>query len=95
MADGSNEITRYLANREKLIAGHAYDPTSERDACGVGLVCAIDGKPRREVVELAIRSLKAIWHRGAVDADRRAHDHQARGMRALADLRTRWARRSA
>ena len=74
MADGSNEIARYLANREKLIAGHAYDPSSERDACGVGLVCAIDGKPRREVVELAIRSLKAIWHRGAVDADGKTGD---------------------
>ncbi len=55
--------------RARLVAGHAYDPASERDACGVGLVCAIDGQPRREVVDLAIRSLKAVWHRGAVDAD--------------------------
>ena len=47
---------------------------SERDACGVGLVCAIDGKPRREVVELAIQALKAVWHRGAVDADGKTGD---------------------
>ena len=46
-------MERYLANRERLIEAGAYDPASERDACGVGLVCAIDGKPRREVVELA------------------------------------------
>ena len=59
----------YLTQRAKLIAANAYDLSSERDACGVGLVCAIDGKPRREVVELAIRALKAVWHRGAVDAD--------------------------
>ena len=32
-------------------------------------MCAIDGKPRREVVELAIKAQKAVWHRGAVDAD--------------------------
>jgi glutamate synthase (NADPH/NADH) large chain len=59
----------YVAQRERLVDGHAYDLDSERDACGVGLVCAIDGKPRREVVELAIRALKAVWHRGAVGAD--------------------------
>src|ERR1700748_3957712 len=74
MADDATDIQRYLANREKLIAGGGYDPESERDACGVGLVCAIDGRPRREVVELAIRALKAVWHRGAVDADGKTGD---------------------
>src|SRR6478609_8608179 len=64
----------YLKNRQALIDGHAYDPTTERENCGVGLVCAIDGKPRREVVELAIRALKAVWHRGAVDADGKTGD---------------------
>ncbi|MCF8503734.1 MAG: glutamate synthase large subunit [Caulobacter sp.] len=70
----SAELTRYLANRRLLIDGHTYDPASERDNCGVGLVCAIDGKPRREVVELAIKALKAVWHRGAVDADGKTGD---------------------
>ena len=70
----SAELTRYLANRQLLIDGHAYDPSSERDNCGVGLVCAIDGKPRREVVDLAIKALKAVWHRGAVDADGKTGD---------------------
>ena len=69
MADGEATIQHYLAERQKLIDGNAYDPASERDACGVGLVCAIDGQPRREVVELAIKALKALWHRGAIDAD--------------------------
>ncbi|MBC7669729.1 MAG: hypothetical protein H7236_15070, partial [Gemmatimonadaceae bacterium] len=64
----------YLKNRQALIDGHAYDPSTERDACGVGLVCAIDGQPRREVVELAIKALKALWHRGAVDADGKTGD---------------------
>ena len=70
----STELDRYLANRQRLIDGHAYDPSSERDNCGVGLVCAIDGQPRREVVELAIKALKAVWHRGAVDADGKTGD---------------------
>ncbi len=69
---GPNDL--YLKNRQRLIDGHAYDPDQEHDACGVGLVCAIDGKPRREVVELAIKALKAVWHRGAVDADGKTGD---------------------
>jgi len=70
----TTDTDRYLADRARLTAAHAYDPDSERDACGVGLVCAIDGKPRREVVELALRALKAVWHRGAVDADGKTGD---------------------
>jgi glutamate synthase (NADPH) large chain len=74
MADGNQQVAHYLAERQKLIDAHAYDPASERDACGVGLVCAIDGQPRREVVDLAIKALKALWHRGAVDADGKTGD---------------------
>ena len=73
MADGF-DLEHYQRERTRLIEAHAYDPASEHDACGVGLVCAVDGKPRREVVELAIRALKAVWHRGAVDADGKTGD---------------------
>ena len=65
---------KYEADRQILIDAHAYDLASERDACGVGLIAAIDGRPRREVVDLALTSLKAIWHRGAVDADGKSGD---------------------
>ena len=51
-----------------------YNPADEHDACGVGLVAAIDGKPRREVVQAAVDALKAVWHRGAVDADGKTGD---------------------
>ncbi|MEM1150164.1 MAG: glutamate synthase large subunit, partial [Pseudomonadota bacterium] len=64
----------YLTNRQRLIDAHAYDPAHESDACGVGLVAALDGKPRREIVEMGIRALKNIWHRGAVDADGKTGD---------------------
>ncbi len=46
-----------------------YRPDQEGDACGVGLVAATDGKPQRRVVAAAVDALKAVWHRGAVDAD--------------------------
>jgi glutamate synthase (NADPH/NADH) large chain len=70
----SEEVTRYLANAAKLEAAHAYSPDQEHDACGVGLIAAVDGVPRREVVTRAIEALKAVWHRGAVDADGKTGD---------------------
>ncbi len=72
--NGEIEIARFLANREVLESGHAYDRSNEHDACGVGLVASIDGIARREVVEAAIAALKAVWHRGAVDADGKTGD---------------------
>ncbi len=59
---------------ERLARDGLYDPANEHDACGVGLVAAIDGKPRREVVEAGIEALKSIWHRGAGDADGKTGD---------------------
>ena len=57
-----------------LAAEGLYDPANEHDACGVGMIAAIDGKPRREIVEKAIEGLKNVWHRGAVDADGKTGD---------------------
>ncbi|MDZ7587657.1 MAG: hypothetical protein U5J78_00195 [Parasphingorhabdus sp.] len=44
------------------------------DACGVGLIAATDGAASRRVVSAAIDALKAVWHRGAVDADGKTGD---------------------
>ncbi|WP_425040203.1 glutamate synthase large subunit [Primorskyibacter sp. S187A] len=46
----------------------------EHSSCGVGLVVSLDGSPSRQVVEAGITALKAIWHRGAVDADGKTGD---------------------
>ncbi|PCI61642.1 MAG: glutamate synthase large subunit [Kordiimonadales bacterium] len=51
-----------------------YDPADEHSSCGVGLIAKLDGKPDREVVLRGIEALKAIWHRGAVDADGKTGD---------------------
>ncbi len=71
---GSQFVERYRRDVERLVAAGAYDPAFEHDACGVGCVVAIDGTPRREVVLKAIQALKAVWHRGAVDADGKTGD---------------------
>src|SRR3984893_17257493 len=67
-------VTKNRATPAHSPAGGLYDPAEEHDACGVGFVAAIDGKPRREVVEAAINALKSVWHRGAVDADGKTGD---------------------
>ncbi len=67
-------VTTYLRRRARLAEAGAYDPSSEHDACGVGLVAALDAEPRREIVDMAIAALKAVWHRGAVDADGKTGD---------------------
>ena len=68
------EIERYK-NNARLLAEHGmYDPADEHDACGVGFVAAVDGQARRSVVVAGIDALKAVWHRGAVDADGKTGD---------------------
>ncbi len=73
-AEADAEIARYRANAAKLEAAHAYTSDMEHDACGIGLIAAIDGRPRREVVTSAIEALKSVFHRGAVDADGKTGD---------------------
>ncbi|MEM8741741.1 MAG: glutamate synthase central domain-containing protein, partial [Pseudomonadota bacterium] len=60
--------------RDRLEATGLYRREDERDACGVGFVVAVDGTPRRDVVRNGIAALKALWHRGAVDADGKTGD---------------------
>ena len=46
----------------------------EHDACGVGMIASTNGKKSRKIVDYGIEALKAIWHRGAVDADGKSGD---------------------
>ncbi len=63
------------AARRKWMAEYGlYAEEFERSSCGVGLVVSIDGKSSRKVVENGINALKAVWHRGAVDADGKTGD---------------------
>ncbi len=51
-----------------------FREADEHSSCGVGLVVSLDGKKSRKVVEDGIAALKAVWHRGAVDADGKTGD---------------------
>ena len=63
-----------LKNLKLLKKNYIYSENQEHDACGVGLVASTEGKKSRKVVEYAIEALKAVWHRGAVDADGKTGD---------------------
>ncbi len=64
----------YKKNLELLTKNNVYSKEMEHDACGVGLIASTEGKKSREVVEYGIEALKAVWHRGAVDADGKTGD---------------------
>ncbi|MCP4330380.1 MAG: glutamate synthase large subunit [Alphaproteobacteria bacterium] len=72
--DSQGFVDTWRRNSSRLTEAGAYDPSREHDSCGVGMIAAIDGKPRRAVVEAGITALKAVWHRGAVDADGKTGD---------------------
>src|SRR5512141_336206 len=69
---GEDFVAAWHANARRLEG--SYNPADEHDACGVGLIAALDGKKRRDVVQAGIDALKAVWHRGAVDADGKTGD---------------------
>ncbi len=69
-----NWVAAENAKRQWMAENSLYREEEEHASCGVGLVVSIDGKPSRKVVENGIAALKAIWHRGAVDADGKTGD---------------------
>ncbi|MDP3419012.1 glutamate synthase large subunit [Falsiroseomonas sp.] len=68
-----NYVEDFRANAT-LLSGAGQIDLTEHDACGVGLVASLDGQAHRKVVQAGIDALKAVWHRGAVDADGKTGD---------------------
>lgn len=67
-------VAREEAKRAYMAENGLYSEEEEHSSCGVGLVVNIDGSCSRDVVLSGIKALKAIWHRGAVDADGKTGD---------------------
>ena len=51
-----------------------FDPTLEKDSCGVGFIADIKGRKSHKIIEDALTILVNLEHRGAVGADPRAGD---------------------
>ncbi|WP_375688043.1 glutamate synthase large subunit [Pseudooceanicola sp. LIPI14-2-Ac024] len=69
-----NWVRAEESKRKWMAENGMFSFEDEKSSCGVGLVVAIDGQKSRKVVESGIQALKAIWHRGAVDADGKTGD---------------------
>ncbi len=67
-------MNRRTKNLKILKENSIYNETMEHDSCGVGLVASTEGLKSRKVVEQGIEALKAVWHRGAIDADGKTGD---------------------
>jgi glutamate synthase (ferredoxin) len=52
-----------------IIPSPLYHPDQEHDACGVGFIAKLSGERSYDVVNRAVAALKALAHRGAIDAD--------------------------
>jgi glutamate synthase (ferredoxin) len=51
-----------------------YRPEHERDACGVGFVADIHGRPTHNLIRQALTAVVNLTHRGAVSADGKSGD---------------------
>ena len=55
---GEGFVAAYQQNLARMAESGLDDVELGRDACGVGCIVAIDGKPRREVVAKGIEALR-------------------------------------
>ncbi|MGB7051849.1 MAG: glutamate synthase large subunit [Acidimicrobiales bacterium] len=55
-------------------AGGLYDGRFEHDACGVGLVADLKGRPSHELVRRALAALEHLAHRGATGSEQDSGD---------------------
>jgi len=68
-----------------------FDLDAERDACGIGFVAHVDGRPRRSIVTMALEGLCGVQHRGAVAADARSGDGAGILTQIPRELAAAWA----
>jgi glutamate synthase domain-containing protein 2/glutamate synthase domain-containing protein 1/glutamate synthase domain-containing protein 3 len=70
MGDRSARTSPSPARRAQLYDARLH----ERDACGIGFVADLHGRPSRAMVDHALCGLERLRHRGAVAADARTGD---------------------
>jgi glutamate synthase domain-containing protein 2/glutamate synthase domain-containing protein 1/glutamate synthase domain-containing protein 3 len=63
-------MDHHYPRREGLL----YRPVHEHDACGVGFVADIRGRPSHDILAKAIEAVVRLTHRGAVSADGKSGD---------------------
>jgi len=51
-----------------------YDARFEHDACGIGFLADLSGRPTHKILDDGLRCLERLAHRGALDADGKSGD---------------------
>lgn len=51
------------------LANGLYDPSRDRDACGLAMVATLRGTPGHDILDTALAALTNLEHRGAVGSD--------------------------
>ena len=64
-----NEVSQSAMRRGLPEAQGLYDPSRERDACGLGFVANIKGEKSHEIIEKGIEILINLTHRGSCGCD--------------------------
>jgi glutamate synthase domain-containing protein 2/glutamate synthase domain-containing protein 1/glutamate synthase domain-containing protein 3 len=68
-------MTEHLPRAAGSSSRALYDRRrDERDACGIGFVADVHGRPSRAILDAALGGLERLRHRGAVAADARTGD---------------------
>ncbi|MBC7725647.1 MAG: glutamate synthase large subunit [Burkholderiaceae bacterium] len=50
-------------------ASGLYDPSNERDACGLAMVATLRGRAGHDIIDVALGALRNLEHRGAIGSD--------------------------
>src|SRR5580698_5814460 len=50
-------------------AAGLYDPSREKDACGLAMVATLRGTAGHDIIQLALEALRHLEHRGAIGSD--------------------------
>ena len=50
-------------------ASGLYDPSRDKDACGLAMVATLRGKAGHDIIATALNALRNLEHRGAVGSD--------------------------
>ena len=77
-----------MLNRDSYVEG-LYRAEYEHDACGVGFVADVSGRRSHAILDMAVRSVINLAHRGAVSADAKTGD----GAGVLTQIPTRMVER--
>ena len=67
-------MNNYKKNKKILENSFNYIKKWNMMLVELALIASTNGKKSRKIVEYGIEALKAIWHRGAVDADGKSGD---------------------